>query len=302
MTSRRSRRTAARTSSSPPSEPMTQRAIGVLLGLTLLVGAASPAAAANKEHQQLMADLRMPQEQSQILQNLIGSITETLKAVNTRLDQQAETNRKAFADQKLVIDNLTNDVRIIREKLDDNNVRIGSLTQEVDSLRQSMQQSVRPAATSDASDPAAGGGTTAGAPNTPGAPAPSVGVSPQKLFDSAMGDYYSGQYDLAILGFTDYIKSFPKSDLADDAQVNICSAYVQDGKYDKAVEACDLAIRTYPAGDKIPDAYYKKGLALQNLRDVNGAREAWEHVVKTNPDTDAGRLAKQRLDQIKRPN
>ena len=47
----------------------------------------------------------------------------------------------------------------------------------------------------------------------------------------------------------DYIKSFPKADLADDAQVNICSAYLQDGKNDKAVEACDLAIRTYPNGD-----------------------------------------------------
>ena len=82
----------------------------------------------------------------------------------------------------------------------------------------------------------------------------------------------------------------------------ICTAYLQDGKNDKAVEACDLAIRTYPAGDKIPDAYYKKGLALQNLRDLNGARDAWEHVVKANPDTDAGRLAKQGLERIKRPN
>ena len=27
-----------------------------------------------------------------------------------------------------------------------------------------------------------------------------------------MRDYYAGQYDLAILGFSDYIKSFPKSD------------------------------------------------------------------------------------------
>ncbi len=53
------------------------------------------------------------QEQSQLLQNLLGTVTETLKAVNTRLDQQAESNRKAFADQKLVIDNLTNDVRVI---------------------------------------------------------------------------------------------------------------------------------------------------------------------------------------------
>ena len=78
--------------------------------------------------------------------------------------------------------------------------------------------------------------------------------------------------------------------------------YLKAGKNDKAVEACDVAIRTYPTGDKIPDAYYRKGLALKNLRDLNGARDAWEHVVKTNPDSDAGRLAKQRLEQIKRPN
>ena len=87
-----------------------------------------------------MADLRMLQEQSQLLQTLLGTLNEALKAVNTRLDQQTDVNRKAFADSKLVIDNLTNDVRVIREKLDDNNVRVGSLTQEVNSLRQSMQQ------------------------------------------------------------------------------------------------------------------------------------------------------------------
>jgi TolA-binding protein len=279
---------------------MKQTAIGVLLGAILLM-AAPPASAANKEHQQLMADLRMLQEQAQLLQNLIGTVTDTLKAVNTRLDQQAETTRKAFADQKLVIDNLTNDVRVIREKLDDNNVRIGSLTQEVDSLRQSMQQGSRPAVTNDAADPQAAGTPAAGSP-AGGPPTAGVNVSPQKLFDSAMGDYYAGQYDLAILGFGDYLKSFPKSDLADDAQVNICMAYLQDGKNDKAVEACDLAIRTYPAGDKIPDAYYRKGLALRNLRDLNGARDAWDHVVKAFPDSDAGRLAKQGLEQVKRPN
>jgi TolA-binding protein len=231
---------------------MKQTAIGVLLGAILLT-AAAPASAANKEHQQLMADLRMLQEQSQLLQNLIGSVTEALKAVNTRLDQQAETTRKAFADQKLVIDNLTNDVRVIREKLDDNNVRIGSLTQEVDSLRQSMQQVSRPSVASDAADPQPGGGAPAGGVPSNNQPNGGVSVSPKQLFDSAMSDYYSGQYDLAILGFGDYIKSFPKSDLADDAQVNICMAYLQDGKNDKAVEACDLAIRTYPTGDKRPN-------------------------------------------------
>jgi TolA-binding protein len=268
-----------------------------LVAAALVLGVASPAFAANKEHQQLMADLRMLQEQSQLLQNLIGSVTEALKAVNTRLDQQAETSRKAFADQKLVIDNLTNDARVIREKLDDNNVRIGSLTQELDSLRQSMQQmSVRPSGTS---EPDAG--ATPGSAPAAGAAAPAVGVSPQKLFDTARGDYMAGQYDLAILGWEDYIKSFPKSDMADDAQVGICAAYIQDAKNDKAVAACDLAIRNYPAGDKTAEAYYRKGLALSNLKDVSGARAAWEEVVKKYPGTQEAGLSQQGLERLKRP-
>src|SRR5215470_422704 len=123
---------------------MTHRMLGA--GLALLL-AASPALAANKEHQQLMADIRMLQEQSQLLQNLLAALNESLKAVNTRIDQQTEANRKALADSKLIIDNLSNDVRVVREKLDDNNVRVGTLTQEVEALRQSLQQLGRPAPT-----------------------------------------------------------------------------------------------------------------------------------------------------------
>jgi hypothetical protein len=103
---------------------------------------ASPASAANKEHQQMMADLRMLQEQAQLLQNMLGTLTEALKAVNARLDQQAEANRKSLADEKLLIDTLTKDLSIIREKVDDNNVRVGSLAQEVDALRQLVQQAL----------------------------------------------------------------------------------------------------------------------------------------------------------------
>lgn len=239
---------------------MRQRLCSLLLAITLAGVCAAPASAANKEHQQLMADLRMLQEQSQVLQNLLGTLTDALKAVNARLDQQAETNRKAFADQKLVVDNLTGDVRIIREKMDDNNVRIGTLTQEVDSLRQSLQQmNARPAAA--AADPGAAVAPGAGVPAlaTPDnaattAPAPSLNASPTQLWDAAYADYTAGQYDLAVDGFTTYIKTFPKSDRADDAQVLICGSYLNDNKNDKAAQACDLVIRNYPGTNSVPEA------------------------------------------------
>ena len=285
---------------------MKQKLFAGLIGL-LLVGVAAPASAANKEHQQLMADIRMLQEQTQLLQNLLGQFNEALKAVNARLDQQTETNRKLAADQTVAMTNLTNDARVIREKLDDNNVRVGSLTQEVDALRQSMQQLAARPTLSDPLDPnaAAGGGAMPPAgggppPPAPGGSAPTMTASPRQVWDAAYADYTSGQYDLAVLGFEAYIRNFPKSDSADDAQVLICAAFLADKKYQKAIDACDVAIRTYPAGNAIPDAYFRKGLALADMRDMNGARAAWETVVRNFPDSDAGRLARQRLDQIKR--
>lgn len=269
------------------------------------IAAPTPLFAANKEQLQMMADIRMLQEQAQQLQTLIGSLGETLKAVNARLDQQAETNRRSFAEQKLGTDTLTGDLRVVREKMDDNSVRIGSLTQEVDALRQTVQQlSVAPpvaAAPADGSAPPSDG---AGVP-PPAAPAPSVpiaaGASPQRLYDSAYADYTAGQWDLAVQGFESYIKSFPRSEKADDAQVYIGNSYLQAGKNEKAVEAYDLAIRLYPTGNLIPDAWYKKGTALSDLKQAARATEAFEYVAKTYPESNAAFLARQQLAQAKKP-
>ncbi len=261
-----------------------------------------------------MADLRMLQEQSQVLQNLLGTLTESLKAVNARLDQQAEANRKAFADQKLVVDNLTGDVRIIREKMDDNNVRIGTLTQEVDSLRQSLQQmNARPAITV-ASGPrrrrarrtAARRCCRADRPTVPrrlrrSSPSPGFNASPTQVWDAAYADYTAGQYDLAVEGFTTYIKTFPKAERVPAAQVLICGSYLNDNKNDKAAQACDLVIRNYPGTTSVPEAYWRKGLALANLKDVAGARSAWETLIKNYPTSNEAQLAKQRLDGLKKP-
>lgn len=285
------------------------RDMRIIIGSVLLASVVStaPAAAANKEQLQMMADIRMLQEQAQQLQILIGTLSEAIKAVNTRLDQQNETTRRAFADQKLGTDNLANDLRVVREKMDDNNVRIGSLTQEVDALRQQVQQlaampmAAAPAMPADPNAPPSPDGAT----NTPPpAPPPTVplaaGASPQRLYDSAYADYTAAQFDLAVQGFESFIKSFPRSELADDAQVYIGNSFLQAGKYDKAVEAYDLAIRTYPQGNLIPDAYYKKGTALLDLKQSAKAMEAFEFVAKTYPESAAALLARQQIAQSTR--
>ena len=281
------------------------------VALVIASAIARPASAANKEHQQVMADIRMLQEQAQQLQNLIGAlntalnaaVNDGLKAINARLDALTEANRKSFADQKLVVDTLSSDLKVVREKVDDNNVRIGSLSQEVDALRQGLLQlnAGRPPAPADSTDGAAAAAVPGGVPPNPGAaaaPPLPIGTSPRQLYDTALSQYGSGLYDLAREGFVAYIRSFPRSDMADDAQLQIGHAYLAEGKYDKAVEEYDKVIRTYPGGNAVPDAYYKKGTALMELKQVDQARAAFETVIKQYPDSTAASLARQRLTAV----
>jgi len=283
----------------------------LVVTVALAPWAASSASARNKEHQQIAADVRMlqvmQQEQAQQMQNLLGQLGETLKTVSQRLDDQAKASVKAFADQKLIIDALQRDLSVLREKVDDSNTRLGSVSQEVEALRQGLQQvlqsSARASTSADPGDATPAASANAGDASS-AAPSPGVsvvGTSPNRLYDMAYSNYTSGLWDLTIDGFNAFIRSFPKSDMADDAQVYIGNAYLQGGKNDKAVEAYDLAIRTYPNGNAIPEAYYKKGLALKNLKQMDLARQAWEYVVKTYEQSTAALLARQQLQQLAAP-
>src|SRR5918993_4221587 len=111
-----------------------------VLAIALAYAALAPAsaAAADREHQQMMADLRMLQEQTQQLQALMTDLGEALKAVSSRIEEQTSLERKAFADGKVQMDTMSGDIRIVREKVDETNVRLGTITQELESLRDAM--------------------------------------------------------------------------------------------------------------------------------------------------------------------
>lgn len=292
-------------------------AIGLGVVTTVLAaGVWTPAAAQNKREMQMMADIRMLQEQNQQLQVLLAQLNDalsgSLKTLNGRLDEQANTNRKSFADQNLKIDQFASDLRVVREGVSESNVRISSLSQEMEALRLSIPQYPPPAAAAmpastdpNAAPPAAGApaGTPtspAAPPPAPPAPSPGIGMSPQRVYDTAWADYTSGQWDLCISGFDMYLRTFPRSDLADEAQFYIGECNYADGKHQEAVQAYTQVITNHPRGQSVAPAYYKRGLAFERLGQVDRARESFEAVLKSFPDSDAARLAKQNLDRLNR--
>jgi len=148
-----------------------------------MVVLATPAAAQSQRERQMMADVRMLQEQTQLLQQQLTAALEqlatTLKTINSRIDDQAAATRKSFADQKLAVDQFGADLRVVRERIDENTVRISGLSQEVEALRLAIPQfpTTTPAAPGDASGGAATApGTPADASASPAPSAPTVAL------------------------------------------------------------------------------------------------------------------------------
>ena len=137
---------------------MTRRLSAGLLALIAALICAAPAAAQSRREMQMMADIRMLQEQTQQMQQqlqaALDAISAQLKAISTRVDDQAGATRKSFADQKLAVDQFGSDLRIVRERIDESNVRITSLSQEVEALRLAIpEMSAAPAVPVDPNAP-----------------------------------------------------------------------------------------------------------------------------------------------------
>ena len=288
--------------------------------LALAVTLALPAAAADREHEQLMADIRMLQEHALRLHLMMNAFDARLNSLAEGQEVLGDALRRAFADQQLATENIATVVRVVRERVDESNVRIASLSQEFEALRQAIPrmplpttvltvdpETGLPITSPGAGEPETETAATAGAdpavpPSVPlAAVAPGAGISPQRLYDTAWADYTNGQWALAIQGFEAYIKTVPRSDFADDAAFYIGQTYFAESRFDEAVDAFEQVLLNYPDGDVVPEASYKRGLALERLDDPERARQAFELVVTNYPESDMAALAQQALDRLGQP-
>ena len=150
------------------------------------------------------------------------------------------------------------------------------------------------------------GGTGAGiigaAPTLPSAPggstaAPSAGdnqAAYNRAFDALKASDYSG----AIAQFRDFLRLYPHSALADNAQYWLGEGFYVTRDYDNAIVTFRALGEQYPQSRKAPDALLKIGFAQFELKHMVDARATLSQVVQRYPGTDAAKLAADRLTKI----
>ena len=244
----------------------------IATALLLVLATTTTAVAADREHEQLMADIRMLHEHTMRLHLGLNRIVEAIGTLAANQEELGTAMRRAFADQRLLIDSVGSNVRVLREKLDETNVRIASLSQEVEALRVSIPpmpiQTTQLPGESETGQP----DSAASVPASPAPPAPVVPAGHRSGCTTRHGRLRRRSVGTGVTGFEAYIATYPRSEMTDDAAFYIGETYFLQGGFQDAVEAYEQVVLNYPNGDKVPEAAFKRGLAFDRLGEPERAR------------------------------
>lgn len=118
-------------------------------------------------------------------------------------------------------------------------------------------------------------------------------------YAKAKQSFDKGEYEDARELFRSFLKQYPKSEKADNAQFWLGEIYYREKWYEKAILEYQKVIENYPKGNKTPSALLKQGFAFLNLDDNANARLILKELIRKFPDSNEANVAKKRLKTLK---
>lgn len=254
--------------------------------------------------QQDLSDIRA---ELQKLQQGQDDALDRMQALEAESSDDPERVTKAdLADVTVGIGQISRDVAIVDERINDMARRFDRLSQQVQQTREmnrsGMYGAPIPAGGPDdsAGDPSAAvaAGAIAGAAAAGGATSSGAVPDPEELYNTAYADFSKGNYALAISGFEEYHEKFAGSALADNAIYWVGECHFSQGNFADAVQAFDRLLELYASSDKAPASNLKKGLAYLEQNQVGKAIVQLRFVVSEYPGSDEAKIAGDKLTSL----
>jgi len=260
----------------------------LLLGLLALWAGLMPAWGVNKDMVQLQTQVQDLQdriahmqqsfdERMGVMQHLIEQSTDRANKVATSVTDLQTTLQKQQADSGTKVDQLSGQFQSLNDTLDELKARLGKVSKQLEDM-QAAQQSLAVQQTQQQQQASA--------------PPPDV------LYNNALRDYQAGKNDLAVQEFSDYVKYYPNTDLAGNANFYLADIQFKQGNYQAAAKSYDLVLQSFPDGNKAAAAELKKGLALIELGQQEAGIASLRHVIQRYPKSNEALQARERLRKL----
>ncbi len=151
---------------------------------------------------------------------------------------------------------------------------------------------------------AAGGGAAATPPADAAAQAPSPTKDDQarevKAYDTASNLFRRNDFASAVDAFRAFLKDYPASLLAPNAQYWIGISYANMKDYRNAMAAQEMLLAKFPQSPKAPDALLAVAAIQAEQGDSGSARNTLEDIIARYPASEAAGKARTRLAALRR--
>jgi tol-pal system protein YbgF len=126
-----------------------------------------------------------------------------------------------------------------------------------------------------------------------------VAAEEQTTYDTAMTTFKGGDYKAAAVQLGEFVRRYPLSGYASNAQYWLGNAYYAQRDCKKAIAAQQVVVANYPDSAKAPDAMLNIGTCYTELKDKKNATKALKDLIAKYPDSTAAQAAKDRLPGLK---
>jgi tol-pal system protein YbgF len=219
-------------------------------------------------------------EQTDGLRSLLAQLNDQAGKTNLLLTKVTATLESQASGDKTGNQAVLQEIRNLSGKLDDASTRISALAQQVADMKvqsKPISQRLLPNGGADGANPA---------------------IAADQAYNEAFNDLIQGNLDMAIEGFTAFIRNYPTNEKADDAQYNIGEAYYNSKQWPQAVAAFTRVVNEFPNGDKLASAYFKRAKAELATQDKESAVADFKTVTERFDSSPEAGLAQIELEKL----
>ncbi|MDO5692063.1 MAG: tol-pal system protein YbgF [Pseudomonadota bacterium] len=210
-------------------------------------------------------------------------------AAQNRLVDENTQMRRSMIDLQQQIDSLRGELARARGQEEQFGREIGEL-RKLQSDQQALDERLRRL---ESGDPT----LAAGAAGQP--PGPDAGGGDKQDYDTALAVFRAGDFKGAQTGFANFIKRYPRSNLAPSALFWLGNAQYATRDYREAITNFRSLLTASPNHQRAPEAMLSIANCQIELKDTRAARATLESLVKTYPQSEAAQAGKERLSRLK---
>ena len=218
-------------------------------------------------------DLRAEQKaQQEKLDEQQSRIDQKIAQVSKALDSLDEASRRSGADASVQLQKVIEDLAQLRGQVE-------AYTHSVDALQDR-------ATAAKASPPA----TDVARP-----------TDKKEFFALAQSKAKAGDIPAARSLYVEFVRKWPKDDLAGDAHFALAESYYGQDNCPEALPEYGQLIKNFGKSKSVPLAYVRSGDCFARLKNPEAARLAYEQVLSDYPKSSEAKLAQKGLAALKKP-